>query len=197
MLYSEGMPAYLTHLVATTLGLLLMASPAFAWTADEQARAHQGEVVIHELPVDEGARMEALFYVVAPPAIARAVLWDHASYPQFIPRAKSVKVLEQHGNEALVEQVGGEGPFTVSFVTRRHREPNRVSWTTVRGDVKRNDGSWTFTPAPGGTWIAYDVHVVPKQPVPQRITAFLQRHALPELCEAVRRRIESRAHARP
>ena len=180
--------------LATLVGLVLsaIATPASAWTAAEDASARDGEIVIHELPASEGATMRAHFFAATTLAHARAVLWDHARYPEFIPHAISSKVLAQHGNEALVEQTGGEGPFRVTFVTRRHLEARRITWTTISGDVKRNDGFWEFVTVPGGLMLDYQVHVVPKQPVPQRITAYLQKQALPDQCRAVRKRLEAK-----
>ena len=136
--------------------------------------------------------MEALFYVHATPAQAMAVLWDHARYAEFLPHAKSSKVLEQHGDTAVLEQIGGSGPITVGFVTRRHREAHRITWSLVRGDsVKRNDGYWEVQPAPGGALVAYHVHAETKGMVPQRVASFLQRQALPDQCDAVKARIEA------
>lgn len=181
------MPAYLTPLAATSV-LLLLAAPA--WTAAEQARARAGEVLLHEVPASEGATMQALFFAAAPPATVRAVLSDYARYPEFIPHARTSKVLEQHGDDAVVEQSGGSGPFTMTFTTKRHREAHRITWTTIGGGVRQNEGFWQFDAAPGGTLITYQVHVVPKGPVPQRITAMLEQHSLPEMCEAVRARVQ-------
>jgi ribosome-associated toxin RatA of RatAB toxin-antitoxin module len=190
--------AYLTRgvlasLVVAAFGLL--APMAAAWTPQETARARGGEVLLRDLPASEGAAMQALFFTAAPPAIARSVLWDHARYAEFIPHARSSKVLEQHGNDAVLEQSGGQGPFSVSFVTRRHLAAHRITWTMLRGDLLRDDGSWDITPAPGGSMVAYEVHVVPKGPVPQRMTAYLQKQALPAMCQAFKQRIEAIAKA--
>ncbi|MDB5101547.1 MAG: cyclase/dehydrase [Cyanobacteria bacterium RYN_339] len=180
-------PAYFTALLAATL----TASPAFAWTADETQRARKGEVVVHEVTVADGAAVEAIFYVAAPPAAAIGVLWDHEKFPQFMPNAKTSRVLERHANDIVLEQVGGQGPVNVTLVTKRHRAGNHIDWTLVRGDVARNDGSWDAAAAPGGTMLTYKVHVVPKGPVPARVTSFLQKQALPSMCKAVRERVEA------
>jgi ribosome-associated toxin RatA of RatAB toxin-antitoxin module len=180
--------AYLTLAAATMFAL-----PAEAWTAAEQQRAKAGEQVMHQLSVNEGASLEVLFFVKAPLPVARGVLWDHERFPAFMPHTKTTRILEKHGDTHLVEQVGGQGPFNVSFVTERKLEPRRIVWHSIKGDVKRNDGSWTLAPTTGGTLLTYQVHVVPKGPVPNSVTAFLQKQALPNMCEAVRDRIETMA----
>jgi ribosome-associated toxin RatA of RatAB toxin-antitoxin module len=180
-------PAYCTLLAIATAVLL------GGWTPAEVSRARAGEVVVHDMPANEGAAVEALFYVAAPPAATIGVLWDHEKFPQFMPNAKTSKVLAGKGNDVVLEQVGGQGPISVTLVTRRHRAGNHIDWKLVRGDVRRNDGSWDATAAPGGTLLTYKVHVVPKGPVPGRVTAFLQKQALPSMCKAVKQRVESLA----
>jgi hypothetical protein len=78
-------------------------------------------------------------------------------------------------------------------VADRLLEPNRISWKSVRGDVKRNDGSWSLEPVAGGTVVTYQVHVVPHGPVPGYVVAYLQKQALPGLIKAIRDRIEATA----
>lgn len=177
--------AYLTALALATAALL------GGWTPAEQAGARNGEVLVHEVAANEGAAVEALFFVAAPPARTIDVLWDHEKFPQFMPNAKTSRVLEGKGNDVVVEQVGGQGPINVTLVTRRHRAGNHIDWKLVRGDVRQNDGSWDAAATPGGTLLTYKVHVVPKGPVPNRVTAFLQKQALPAMCKAVRQRVES------
>jgi len=180
-------PLYRTLVALATAALL------GGWTPAEQASARNGEVVVHELGVPDGAAVEALIFVAAPPAKAIDVLWDHEKFPLFMPNAKSSRVLERHGNDVVLEQVGGQGPINVTLVTRRHRAGNHIDWKLLRGDVKRNDGSWDAAAVPGGTLLTYHVHVVPKGPIPNRVTAFLQKQALPSMCKAVKARIESLA----
>jgi ribosome-associated toxin RatA of RatAB toxin-antitoxin module len=180
-------PAYVMAAVAA----ILVSTPAWAWSADETKRARAGEVIVHEVATTEGAAVEALFFVAAPPAVTVGVLWDHEKFPQFMPNAKTSRVLEGKGNDVVLEQVGGQGPVSVTLVTKRHRAGNHIDWKLLRGDVLRNDGSWDAAAAPGGTLLTYKVHVVPKGPVPNRVTAFLQKQALPSMCKAVRARAES------
>jgi uncharacterized membrane protein len=172
--------------------LALLPDPALAWSAADLQALKGGETRLTDLEVPEGGALEASFFVAAPASTARAVLWDHEKFPQFMPNAKTAKVLERKGPTVhVVEQVGGQGPITVTLVSERRLESNRIAWRSVRGDVKRNDGEWRFEAVTGGTVLTYRVHVVPHQPVPGAVTRFLQKQALPNMVAAVRRRIEA------
>lgn len=171
----------------------LGAPPALAWSDADLAALKKGETKVVDVDVAEGGAVAASFFVAAPAATAKAVLWDHEKFPQFMPNARTARVLERRGATHVVEQVGGQGPVTVTLVSERTLHADRISWRSVRGDVKRNDGEWRFEPVAGGTVLTYRVHVVPHQPVPGAVTRFLQKRALPDMVAAVRKRIEEKA----
>ena len=183
-------------ILTAVLTACLGAGPAFAWSAAELGALRRGETQVRDLEVSEGGALEAIFFVAAPPAAAKAVLWDHEKFAEFMPNTRSVRVLARRGNTHVVEQVGGRGPITVTLVSERTLHADRITWRSVRGDVKRNDGEWRFTPTPGGTLLTYRVHVVPHQPVPAAVTRFLQKRALPDMVAAVRQRVRAAAAQR-
>lgn len=157
----------------------------------ELNRLKGGELQIEEVSVAEGGAVEARLFAAAPPAVARQVMWRHEEYPAFMPKCKWVKVHARQGNVHVVEMAGGQGPVTVAYTMERRLEPDRITWKTLKGDVRRNEGHWIFEPAPGGTVMTYRVHVVPHGPVPGKVVAFLQKQALPEMLKAVKARIEA------
>lgn len=161
--------------------------------AAELSRLKGGELLIEEVPVAEGGSVGARLFVAAPPTVARQVMWRHEDYPAWMPKCKWVKVHARKGTLHVVEIAGGQGPVTVAYTMERRLEPGRISWKTLAGDVRKNDGYWVFEPAPGGTLMTYRVHVVPHGPVPGKVVAFLQKQALPEMLKAVRQRIEAEA----
>lgn len=182
------------RLLATCAVLAALgAAPAHAWSDAEVAALKRGETKVVDLEVAEGGAVAASFFVAAPAAVARAVLWDHERFPQFMPNARTARVLARRGATHVVEQIGGQGPITVTLVSERTLHADRIAWRSIRGDVKRNDGEWRFAPVAGGTVLTYRVHVVPHQPVPGAVTRFLQKRALPDMVQAVRRRIEAQS----
>lgn len=183
-------------LALTTALWMALSTPAWAVSSAELVRVKAGETLVTELPVKEGGSLEAVFFVAAPLGVAREVLWDQERFVEFVPDVKSVKVLERHGNRQVIEMSGGRGPVSVTYVADRRLEPRRISWKSVRGDVKRNDGSWDLAPAAGGTVVTYRVHVVPNGPVPGYVVSYLQKQALGGLIKAVKQRIEATAARR-
>lgn len=179
-------------LAALALVMALHQAPS-AWATGELDDLRQGAIAVEEVPVSEGGAVRAQLFVAAPPEVARDVLWAHERYPEFMPHSRTVKVLERRGNVHLVEMAGGKGPVNVSYRMERRLEPRRITWKTISGDVKRNEGHWAFDASEGGTLLTYQVHVVPNAPVPGKVVAFLQQQALPGMLEAVRKRIEQEA----
>jgi ribosome-associated toxin RatA of RatAB toxin-antitoxin module len=184
------------NVALTAVLMLALAGPAAALAPADLKRVQAGETIVQDVKVPEGGSLQAVFFVAAPLAVAREVLWDQERFVEFVPDVKAVKVLERSANRQLVEITGGKGPISVSYVADRTLEPRRIAWRSVRGDVKRNDGAWSLEPAPGGTVVTYQVHVVPNGPVPGYVVAYLQKQALPGLIKAVRGRIEARAGKR-
>jgi uncharacterized membrane protein len=158
-------------------------------TPEELRHMDAGYVVTHEHPVKEGASICAHVVLKAPLACARQVLWDHAKFPEFMPGARSVRILASQDDCQVIEQIGGYGPWQMVLVTKRCLKPDRVVWQAVRGDLRRNDGEWVFQAVPGGIRLTYAVQVVPPGPVPPAVVAFLQKQALHGLIDAVRKRI--------
>jgi ribosome-associated toxin RatA of RatAB toxin-antitoxin module len=194
----EARPVQPIRASVTALGLLLtlaVVAPATP-SADAVARMKAGETVVRDLAVPDGGGVVASFFVAAPAAVAREVLWETERFPEFMPGSRRVRLLEHSASRQVAEMVGGEGPISVRIVSERRLEPRGIVWRSVGGDVKRNDGAWTFEPTPGGTLVTYQVHLTPRGPVPGGVVTFLQKQALPAMIRAVRRRIEARAAAR-
>lgn len=184
-------PVLLSSLLLATA--LAAAPEGAAWATGDLHALRRGQIEIREVPVSEGGSVRARLFVRAPVAVARSVLWAHERYPEFMPHSQTVRVLERRGDVHLVEMKGGQGPVSVAYTMERRLEPGRIVWKTLSGDVKRNDGAWSFQEVEGGTLLTYEVHVVPDAPVPGKVVAFLQQQALPGMLEAVRTRIEQKA----
>lgn len=172
-------------------GLLIGTMPAIA--ADAGAAQPEPAAQIQDLPASEGAAVRVSFFVAAPLAVARDVLWHTEKFPEFMPDTRWAKVYERKENYQVVELAGGKGPFTVAYVSERRLYPFRITWHTLRGDLKVNDGEWRFAAVPGGTQLIYEVHLVPNASVPGFAVSYLQKQALPAMIRAVRRRIETAA----
>lgn len=172
--------------------LALQALPAGAWEAAELERARRGEVVVSDPPGAEGGTLHALAWVAAPPERVRRVLWEAEKFPEFMPDAKSARILAGRGTDRqVVEQVGGKGALTVGYRAERRRTPEGVAWRALDGPLAVNEGEWRVSAAPPGSALAYRVRVVPKGPVPAFVVRYLQRQGLEAMIAAIRRRVEA------
>jgi ribosome-associated toxin RatA of RatAB toxin-antitoxin module len=193
---ADGRIDGMRHWGLTCALVAVLAGPAWAIGPADLAKVKAGETIVSDVKVDEGGAVRAEFWVAAPLAVARDVLWDQERFVEFVPDVKAVKVLERHGNRQTISITGGKGPISVTYVADRVLEPQRISWKSIRGDVKRNDGSWSLEAAGNGTVITYEVHVVPHGPVPGYVVSYLQKQALPGMIKAIRERIEATAAKR-
>jgi uncharacterized membrane protein len=166
---------------------------AAAWREEDVTALQREGLRVHDREVGEGGEVEAVFYVAAPLEVARAVLWDHQRFPEFMPHTQSCRVVASERDTADVEQVGGQGPLRFRLVSRRKLGADRITWRRIAGDLRENAGEWRFERAPGGTVITYRCHLVPDVPAPRAVVQYLQRQGLPAMVEAVRRRIERQA----
>ncbi|MEB3328348.1 MAG: SRPBCC family protein [Candidatus Sericytochromatia bacterium] len=174
---------------------LCTATDATPWREEDVTALQRQGLRVRDRMVGSSGEVEAIFFAAAPLEVARAVLWDHARFPEFMPHVQACRVVASGPDTADVEQQGGQGPFHFRLVSRRHRGPDRISWHRLSGDLRENAGEWRFERAPGGTVITYRCRLVPDVPAPQALVLYLQRQGLPAMVEAVRRRIEQQARA--
>lgn len=124
-----------------------------------------------------------------PPEKVWAVISDCSKYKGRMPRVAAAKLLKKDGNKFTCE-VTVEVPFPFSNLTAvtlaTHEEsPSGMArrWKLIRGDYKRNEGSWEIKPIDGGkkSQVIYTVHVEPNTALPNSILEAAQKKALPDL----------------
>ncbi len=124
-----------------------------------------------------------------PPAKVWGIISDCAKYKGRMPRVAAAKELKKEGNKHTCE-VTVEVPFPFSNLTAVteavHEEgPDGMSrrWKLVRGDYKRNEGSWEIKPVEGGkkSLVTYSLHVEPNTSLPASILEAAQKKAIPDM----------------
>ncbi len=182
-------------------GVVLGAPPL---NGEDRAQVEQGEVVVKRLtPTDDsGVSARAYGVVDAPPAEVFPVVRDCAYFHEFMPRTKNSKLVSQEGPVAICE-VEISMPFPISNLVATTRSTNKElpgggferRWSLVEGDYNRNNGAWEVTPwgADGKkTLLVYWLDVDPKVMVPDAIIRRAQTGSLPDVFEAVRKRVSER-----
>jgi ribosome-associated toxin RatA of RatAB toxin-antitoxin module len=129
------------------------------------------------------------------------VLSDYASYPQFVPQVKSVRILTAHGPPLNVKEVEYQLDLGIKKITYtlRHSEerPRRLHWNLVGGELMRVlTGTWALSGEGGSTRARYSVEVEINKPplVPKafvdKLTEELTRVQLPKMMQAFKQRAE-------
>lgn len=143
----------------------------------------------------EGGRLTADFIVAAPPDQAFKILIDDGRFHEFIPYVLSSETLARSANTSRIRVRArhlGLFDFVVTYDRRYYPQDQRITWIEVGGHFKRNDGQWRLEPIWGAqTRVHYEIRIDPGFYVPEFLLSFALRQGLPELSQALRRRIES------
>ncbi|MBI2901412.1 MAG: SRPBCC family protein [Planctomycetes bacterium] len=158
---------------------------------EEREKVERGEVLTRLLH-DQG--VEAIGIVDAAPAKVYRVVTDYDHYREFIPSVVDAKVLEWDSKEVCILLEKIKIAFKTVEVTLRithDRARHSTSWTKHGGSFARNDGSWRCEPhGKGKTLVTYTVDVEAGL-IPQFVVNAVTRGNLPDLFEAVRKRVNS------
>ena len=195
--------------VACALALGLWSASAVqaeAWlpSSDDREALQRREVVVHseELPSqpesERGREVRAAIRIRASAEHIFSAMTDCKTALQFVPHLRKCVLLETDpttGAETIEHEVdyGWYAP-AINYTFRAEYEPNRsVTFTTVVGDLSRNEGRWELTPlnpdtatGESETLLTYRVIVVPRIRIPQSwVRASLTRE-LPRMLQALR-----------
>lgn len=115
------------------------------------------------------------------------VVWDVASYPQFVQGVRQVEVLEDDGARALARFTAGLAGMSFSYVLECRREPNEVRWRRVSGDFRDAAGRLAHL---GDARFRYENALDPGFAVPEFAVRFVLERSLPRLIREFRLRAQ-------
>lgn len=172
--------------------LLLVALVAMTTlVASEAVAVDPGAVEVKTTAVkgSDMPRITAKAVLSQPPEKVWAVISDCSKYKGRMARVAAAKLLKKEGNKHTCE-VTVEVPFPFSNLTAVTEATHEESaegmsrrWKLVRGDYKRNEGSWEIKPLEGGkkSQVTYTLHVEPNTALPASILEAAQKKAIPDL----------------
>lgn len=172
----------------------LWAQPGWAATTEERLAAGEVIVTTHDVGA-ELPQAEVQAVINAPPAAVWKIVDDCANYKRNMPRIADSKLLQRNGNVATCQvTVDMPMPFSnltsVSEATSTAGPPQwKRVWKMIRGDYKRNEGSWVLTPfdaAGTRTKAVYKVLAIPNVSLPNFVLRKAQQGALPDMIERIR-----------
>lgn len=183
--------------------LALSLAPAWAGTPPmskgQKMLLDKGDVIVKPLDRDNGVAARAMGIVDAPPAKVWPVVRDCEHFSKFMPRTKASSLISRAGNKAVCKvEISMPIPFSnlwsiVDSVETVKGDNFKREWNLKEGTYKRNKGSWELYPWAGGkkTLLIYFVDADPKIAIPDGIIKSAQTGSLPDMYEAVRKRVKS------
>lgn len=120
------------------------------------------------------------------------VLKDYEKYPEFLKEVKSCKVIEDKGNEKIVE-------YSLSVVkdfsyTNQHFEkaPHQLHWKFIKGDLfKSMEGGWKLEDVGGKTKATYIIRAEFSMFVPGFMVKTVLSANLPAMMKAYHERVKA------
>ena len=135
----------------------------------------------------------------APAERCFAAVADFEGYPEWAREVQRAEVVEREdgGRASIVAfQTAAFGRKTNYTLRYEYDEPDRISWTLVRGDLMRRlDGCYEFAPSvdrDDETDVTYHLELDLVAPLP----GFLNRRAAPKLLRAAPRDLKAHREAR-
>jgi uncharacterized membrane protein len=185
------------------LAMALVAVTALQLSEAELAAVAKGEVPIR-IETFTNARGKSAgrgwgaIVIERPISEAWATLARYDDRAEYVPRLKSVTVLEKQPGRARIRQ-----EIDASVTTARYtawftfdESQRSISWTMDKSatdnTVSEVDGDYRMAElAPGRTLLVYRAYVDSGLHVPQSIQSYMQKRSIPDLLRAIKRRIES------
>ena len=118
-------------------------TPAADLSAAERTALGEGSVIVSA----KDGRFQGWVLVNAKPSLVWDVLTDYGNFKDFIPNVVSSEVLEDNGNEKVIEQISVRQIFVVSVRSRirsalTETPQQRIDFEMVDGDLKSLKGFW-------------------------------------------------------
>jgi len=118
------------------------------------------------------------------------LLKDYEKYPQFLKEVKSCKVIEDKGQDKMVEYKVSVVKDITYVNLQTENPPNEISWKFVRGDLfKSMSGGWKLEDMNGKTKAHYTVNAEFGMFVPSMITKTVLAVNLPAMMAAYHKRV--------
>lgn len=187
--------------LSTACAMALLASTVLA--ADIESRLAAGEVVVTTRAVAGAELPEAIVQAVidAPPAAVWKIIDDCNGYKRNMPRIAESKELSRSGTTSVC-MVTVDMPMPMSNLTSTSEAIStpgpgtwKRAWKLIKGDYKRNEGSWVLTAydAEGKrTRAVYRVIADPNVSVPNFVIRKAQESALPDMMKKIRSQLGQR-----
>jgi hypothetical protein len=185
------------------LTLLAVLAPVVGFTPDEVNAALRGKVPVRIEPFQRpdgksSGRGLGAIVVDRPLGEVWATLVRFDDKPEYMPRLKSIAIVDRSPQQLRVRSVIDASVTTAHYTLVFHLdEPDhRLSWTLDRtaadNSIADTEGEYRlYSIEPGRTLVTYQSYVDTGRSLPRFIQNYMARHSIPDLLNAIKRRVES------
>jgi len=190
------------RLAAAIVCLSFLAPSALAKSERDKTKSklRRGEIVVKtgEKKGSKYPTILAMALIDVKPSQLWSVISDCRTYKDNLPSTVSSDRLKRWGDKKerckIVISVPLLPNLTAVTDSVMSVEPDKKyvrAWKLLKGDYKKNAGSWTLMPfeGPDRTLVVYKAHVEPKMDVPPKIQKMAIRNSLPQLFKKLRRKM--------
>ena len=166
------------------------------------APAEDGPIAVKVEVAGEIVRVEASFYVGAPPEETWEVLTDFEHMAKFVTNLKSSGILSRSGNSLTIAQQGAAsfGPLSFTFESTREirlTPVDQIRAHMLNGNMKRYDSTTQLASEGAGTRVQFRSEAVPETWLPPIVgVRFIEtetRQQLQEMRDEIHRRRQQTA----
>ena len=119
------------------------------------------------------------------------LLKDYESYPKFLNEVTSCRIVEDNGNEKMVEYKVSVVKSITYINKQTETAPNEISWEFVKGDLfKKMKGHWKLEDVGGKTKASYHISAEFGMFVPKMIVKTALSANLPLMMKAHHKRVK-------
>lgn len=161
----------------------------------ELARIEAGEVILESNTVRDAkgnarATGLAIGFIPAPKDKIMDTILDYPSYPEFMPRVKTITLTGEGEHQAVnytIKVLMLNIKYTMTHQVDREAGTIQFSLDkTKKNDIADSQGFWALKPHKNGTVIYYSVLVDTGMAVPKKIEDYLTKKDLPNILRKLR-----------
>ncbi len=128
------------------------------------------------------------------------ILADYNHLSETIPKVVESKLVEENGNEKIIDQTGRSGILFIqqsAHLVLRVTEnfPRSLAFDLIEGDFKVYNGCWYFESSQEeeGTFVGWQAKLQPDFFAPPFLVSFVQHQDLPKILRAIKELAENKA----
>jgi len=153
-------------------------------------------IISNEKTVNGKTAVKATFRMEAKPEIVYVTLRDTSSFPEFMPNAKKVQVLESGAGYQIIRFLGSSSFWKSDVIIKQIFDDTdrHISWTLIKGNKARAvDGFWRVETERNsqGSFVTYLNYVDAGALIPDFIVRHFLRNDISQMVANLRKRVNS------